>query len=229
MTKIGGPGRIVCVDETHITRKKKSRSGFRGRATKGHQTIVIAGIELNGEWHERKETGRSFLVIIRDHTGETFRTVLEKHIHEGSIVWTDGHPSYLWLNSDERLGEFMWRNRFLKNKQNSPWRWRAFWQIFKVINTLYKCETEHDDLYDDDGFFDEKYSELKSKYTGAKPKKKHGRKGRKSKNKTVVPLPIADQAYPQDNLGNDLEQLFDSAESTPFLEAFSRLLKKTKR
>jgi transposase-like protein len=103
MTKIGGPGRIVCVDETHITHKKKSRSGFRGRTTKGHQTIVITGIELNGEWHERKETGRSFLVIIRDHTGETFRTVLEKHIHEGSIVWTDGHPSYLWLNSDERF------------------------------------------------------------------------------------------------------------------------------
>ena len=34
--KLGGPGRIVCIDETHITRKSRNRGGFQGRTTLGH-------------------------------------------------------------------------------------------------------------------------------------------------------------------------------------------------
>ena len=29
--------------------------------------------------------------------------VIEKHVHEGSTVWTDGHASYLWLDEDPRF------------------------------------------------------------------------------------------------------------------------------
>ena len=55
--KIGGRGKIVCIDETFITRKKRNRGGFRGRTTLGHQTIVMAGVELDGPWAGRKELG----------------------------------------------------------------------------------------------------------------------------------------------------------------------------
>ena len=46
-SRLGGRGRIVCLDETHITRKKRSRSGFQGRTTLGHQTILLSGCELD--------------------------------------------------------------------------------------------------------------------------------------------------------------------------------------
>ena len=101
--KLGGPGRIVCIDETHITRKSNNRGGFQGRTTLGHQTIVMAGVELNGKWAGRKETGKSFCVIVEDHSALTFRQVIEAHVHPGSIIWTDGHASYLWLDGDERF------------------------------------------------------------------------------------------------------------------------------
>ena len=46
--KIGGAGLIVCIDETHVTKKKRNRSGFQGRSTLGDETILTAGVELDG-------------------------------------------------------------------------------------------------------------------------------------------------------------------------------------
>ena len=51
--KIGGAGRIVCIDETHVTKKKRNRGGFQGRSTLGHETILMAGVELDGPWAGR--------------------------------------------------------------------------------------------------------------------------------------------------------------------------------
>ena len=54
--QLGGRDRIVAVDETFFTTKKRSRGGFRGRETAGHATLVLGMIEL--DLHTRRATGR---------------------------------------------------------------------------------------------------------------------------------------------------------------------------
>lgn len=54
--QLGGPGRVVCVDETYWTRKKHQKSGFMGRRTAGNKTIMIGMLELDLE--TRMATGR---------------------------------------------------------------------------------------------------------------------------------------------------------------------------
>ena len=95
-TKLGGQGRIVCLDETHITRKKRSRGGFSGRTTGSHQTVPPSGCELDGPHHGRKTTGK---VFVANKEADTFKEVIGKHVHVGSTVWTDGHSCYNWLDS----------------------------------------------------------------------------------------------------------------------------------
>ena len=48
--KLGGSGRVVCLDETHITRKKRTKSGWGGRTTGGQQTILLSGCFLVVSW-----------------------------------------------------------------------------------------------------------------------------------------------------------------------------------
>ena len=64
----------------------------------------------------RKTTGRCFVKLIGDKTKETFEEVIRKHVHIGSLVWTDGHKSYDWLDDTpdfthegivHRKGEFV--------------------------------------------------------------------------------------------------------------------------
>ena len=62
----------------------------------------MGGVELNGEWRGRKETGRTFMTVIPDLTMGTFQEVIEKFVHPVSIIWTDGHSSYCFLDTDAR-------------------------------------------------------------------------------------------------------------------------------
>ena len=64
----------------------------------------------------RKTTGRCFVKLIGDKTKETFEEVIRKHVHIGSLLWTDGHKSYDWLDDTpdfthegivHRKGEFV--------------------------------------------------------------------------------------------------------------------------
>ena len=54
--KLGGGTTVVCIDECHITRKKKSKA-FRGRSSKGQETIIMGGIELDGPFEGLKCAG----------------------------------------------------------------------------------------------------------------------------------------------------------------------------
>ena len=76
-----------CIDETHITRKSRNRGGFQGRTTLGHQTIVMAGVELDGPWAGRKQTGKAFCVIVTDHAALTFKQVIGAFSLEFKCVW----------------------------------------------------------------------------------------------------------------------------------------------
>ena len=55
------------------------------------------------------------MVVVTDESAETFKQVIRDHVHEGSVVWTDGHASYGWMDNDDnythetvihRRGEF---------------------------------------------------------------------------------------------------------------------------
>ena len=45
-----------------------------------------------------RETGRCFLAVIPDRTRETFEREIRARVQPGSLVWTDCHRSYPWLN-----------------------------------------------------------------------------------------------------------------------------------
>ena len=62
---------------------------FRGRHTLGHKTIIMAGAEFdwNGkDPNTRKETGRCFLVVIKDKSKETFEEVIRHYVYTGSFI-----------------------------------------------------------------------------------------------------------------------------------------------
>ena len=77
--KIGGLGRIVCLDSTRMTKKKKNKGGFQGRVTAGQELIIYGGVELNGPWAGSKETGRAFLVEIGDESELTYRALIDRN------------------------------------------------------------------------------------------------------------------------------------------------------
>ena len=117
--KMGGPGRVVCLDETFFCKRPKNKGGFKGKPRLSHQTIMMGGVELDKAGKGRKCTGRAFLVLIHNRTAETFRKVIEDHVADGTTIWTDGHASYKWLDNDERFehdavihrkGQFMKKN-----------------------------------------------------------------------------------------------------------------------
>ena len=103
--KIGRPGKVGCVDKTYFTKLKKARGGARFRSTRGHQTVVMARIELEGTWRGRKTTGRQFLVIIQNKDMATLQMAIERYIAAGTEVWTDGHASYGFLATQIIPGE----------------------------------------------------------------------------------------------------------------------------
>ena len=58
----GQTDRVVVVDETFFTKKKKNTGGFVGRTTLGHKTIVMGFLEL--QLSTRKATGACVLIEI---------------------------------------------------------------------------------------------------------------------------------------------------------------------
>ena len=96
---MGGPGKIVCVDETHITKRKVNAGGFQGKRTQGHCTLVMGMTELSGPHYGRKVLGRCHLEVIPNKQKETFQEVLERVVAPGSTIWTDGHASYHFLDN----------------------------------------------------------------------------------------------------------------------------------
>lgn len=85
--KIGGPGKVVEVDESHLFTRKY----HRGRQHVG--VWVFGGV--------CRETREIFLVPIPNKTRETLWGLMKKHIAAGSIIHSDGARVY---NGVEQLG-----------------------------------------------------------------------------------------------------------------------------
>ncbi len=80
--KIGGIGKIVECDETHIC----SRKFHRGRYLRSGQVWVFGGI--------CREDNSTFFVEVSDRTRETLMTAMQKYIHPDSFIVTDSWRSY---------------------------------------------------------------------------------------------------------------------------------------
>lgn len=106
---LGGPGRVVCVDETFFTKKKRAKGGFQGRYTVGHKTIVLGMTELYLD--TRKETGNVRLLIIPDVKKQTLMSKITSHVVPGSLIFTDSLKSYKGLT---RAG---FVHRYVNHKQ----------------------------------------------------------------------------------------------------------------
>ena len=83
---IGGPGKIICIDETATCNGLIGASNECNNDKKKTQWI-ISGVE------EGNST-RLFLHLIRDRTIDTIYESLVQHIETGTIIRTDGYPSY---------------------------------------------------------------------------------------------------------------------------------------
>ena len=62
LPKLGGLRRIVVVDETYFTRRKRCKGGLGGRVTWGMKVSLLGMVEL--DMNTRKETGNIRLTII---------------------------------------------------------------------------------------------------------------------------------------------------------------------
>jgi transposase-like protein len=81
----------VEIDETFVGGAKE---GKRGRGASGKDIVIIA-VEVKG-----KATGRIRLRRIMDCSVEEIRSFIEDNVEQGSVIVTDGWPSYLFLSEE---------------------------------------------------------------------------------------------------------------------------------
>lgn len=87
--KLGGPGKIVQVDETGLNFKIKAH---RGRAP-NNKTDALCIVEFDNY------ITNAYSCVINDKKASTIIPIIQSHVKEGSIIWSDEHKSYSSLNS----------------------------------------------------------------------------------------------------------------------------------
>lgn len=88
LSKLGGKGKIVEVDETYVGGRKKG-IGASGPTARGTKAIVLSLVERDGS--ARSE-------MISEFNRDTVEDVLKEHVDRDSDVMTDGAKSYLWVD-----------------------------------------------------------------------------------------------------------------------------------
>ena len=84
MKKIGGPGKVVEIDESKFGRRKYNR----GKRVDGKW--VFGGIE--------QCTDKIFMEVVEDRTKETLWALIDTYIAKGSVIWSDKWRSYQGLD-----------------------------------------------------------------------------------------------------------------------------------
>ncbi|XP_018325790.1 uncharacterized protein LOC108737443 [Agrilus planipennis] len=90
--KLGGPGKIVEIDEAKLGKRKYNR----GRLLRGQW--VLGGIE-RGE--RGSNPGKMFLIPVPDRSAETLVNVIVNNVLPGSTIITDGWRSYNLLSQHD--------------------------------------------------------------------------------------------------------------------------------
>jgi len=85
--KMGGAGKIVAIDETFFTKRKRNRAGFGGRVREGHKVVVLGMIEL--DMATRRATGNIRLIEIPAANKRSIFREIIAHVMPGSLIFTD--------------------------------------------------------------------------------------------------------------------------------------------
>lgn len=88
--KIGGPGIIVEIDESKLSKRKYNR---------GHHVDgvwVVGGVERTAE-------RKLFVVEVENRNAETLKEIIEEYVIHGSIIYTDCWRGYNFLNNNENF------------------------------------------------------------------------------------------------------------------------------
>lgn len=83
---IGGPGKVVEIDESKFGKRKYSR----GRAVEGHW--VFGGME--------RDSNEGFLVEVQNRDSATLFPILQKHVRPGTTVMSDSWAAYKKIHDD---------------------------------------------------------------------------------------------------------------------------------
>lgn len=84
--KLGGPGKIVEVDESKFGKNKY----HRGRPVQGQW--VFGGVE--------RDSGKIFLVAVHDRTSATLKSVIKEWVHKDTTIYTDCWKGYNDLDKE---------------------------------------------------------------------------------------------------------------------------------
>lgn len=95
---LGGPGRIVEIDETCFTKKRKYGRGDAPGREERISRWAFGAIERRGP--DDIFRGRAEVQIVPDRTRETLLTLIRNWIHPESIIISDMYSSYLSLNQE---------------------------------------------------------------------------------------------------------------------------------
>lgn len=85
LTKIGGPGHIVCLDESVIAKRKY----HVGRLVR--ERWIFGGFDRN--------TRRGFIRMVDDRTAATLLPLIAESILPGTEIWSDGWASYAGITN----------------------------------------------------------------------------------------------------------------------------------
>lgn len=84
---LGGPGKIVQVDETMLNHKVKAH---RGRAPR-EQVWALGIVDCS------YKPAKGFMCLIENKSAEVIMPIIKKHVREGSIIYTDEAKVYMKL------------------------------------------------------------------------------------------------------------------------------------
>ena len=87
-TKIGGPGIIVEIDESKLSKRKYNR----GHHVEG--IWVVGGVE-------RTTDRKLFVVEVNNRNAQTLSEKIEQYVLHGSIIYTDCWRGYTFLDNNE--------------------------------------------------------------------------------------------------------------------------------
>ncbi|PIK37754.1 hypothetical protein BSL78_25416 [Apostichopus japonicus] len=113
--KIGGPGKIVEIDESKIGKRKY----YKGHRVEGQW--VFGGIE--------RDSRKCFIVTVEDRSQATLIPLIEKYIEKGSVIISDCWKGYINLSKHgyehktvNHSEEFVNKEGFHTNKIEGHWR-----------------------------------------------------------------------------------------------------------
>ena len=89
--RLGGPGKLVCIDETFVSTWKY----HRGKRTAGMTIIILGLVELDSA--NRRETGRVILRELKNKSRVSIQESIDRFVEPGSTIYTDSYVSYHYL------------------------------------------------------------------------------------------------------------------------------------